>query len=57
MSSGITRGRVLNGECYAHRLQELNYLHYLQNVSRKCLFNSWNKSSLGFIPRIGEKFS
>ena len=27
ISSGITRGRVLNGELYAHRLQKLIYLH------------------------------
>ena len=25
--SGITRGRVLNGELYAQRLQKLIYLH------------------------------
>ena len=25
--SGITRGRVLNGELFAQRLQELIYLH------------------------------
>ena len=27
MCSGITRGRVLNGELYAQRFQKLIYLH------------------------------
>ena len=27
MCSGITRGRMLNGELYAQRLQKLIYLH------------------------------
>ena len=27
ISSGITSGRVLNGELHAHRLQKLIYLH------------------------------
>ena len=27
ISSGITSGRVLNGELYAQRLQKLTYLH------------------------------
>ena len=33
--SGITCGRVLNGEPYAQRLQKLIYLHLFRTVSRK----------------------
>ena len=33
MCSGITCGRVLNGELYAQRCQKLIYLHFLLTVS------------------------
>ena len=35
ISSGITRGRVLNGELYALRLQMLIYLHLSTNCFMK----------------------
>ena len=31
--SGITRGRVLNGELYAQRLQQLIYVYFYRLVS------------------------
>ena len=31
--SGITRGRVLNGEIYAQRLQKLIYLHVHMQIN------------------------
>ena len=33
MCSGITRGRALNGELYAQRLQKLIYLHLINSIS------------------------
>ena len=33
MCFGITHGRVLNGEFYVQKFQNLTYLHYLQTVS------------------------
>ena len=35
--SGITSGRVLNGDLYAHRLQKLIYLH-LQDKLTSVIF-------------------
>ena len=36
--SGITRGRVLNGELYAQRLQKLIYLH----LSKDCFHEDFS---------------
>ena len=38
--SGITRGRVLNGELYAQRLQQLIYLHLSKDCFMKISFQS-----------------
>ena len=38
--SGITSGRVLNGEFYAQRLQKLVYLHLLAGCFRKSSLQS-----------------
>ena len=35
MCSGITCGRVLNGELYAQRFQQLSYLHLFTDCSLK----------------------
>ena len=40
INSGITLGRVLNGELYAQRLQKLIYLHFFyKDCFMKVLFN------------------
>ena len=57
--SGITSGRVLNGELYAQRLEKLIYLHLLTGCFMRFLFNPWSKISQNphFAVRIEEKSS
>ena len=52
--SGITSGRVLNGELYAQRLQRLFYLHLLTGCFMKISLQS---SELNFALTIEEKSS
>ena len=52
--SGITRGRVLNGELYAQRLQKLIYLHSSSDCFMKISLQS---SEQRFVTTIGEKSS
>ena len=40
MHSGITRGRVLNGELYAQKLQNLIYLHLFTDCFMKISLQS-----------------
>ena len=56
MCSGITRGRVLNGEPYAQRFQKFIYLHLFTDCLMKILLNRRNKYST-FVSMIEEKFS
>ena len=48
--SGITSGRVLNGELYAQRLQKLIYLHLLTGCFYSLVINSAFRKSLGREP-------
>ena len=43
--SGITSGRVLNGELYAQRLQKLIYLHLLTGCFMKICLQSSEKTA------------
>ena len=43
LCSGITRGRVLNGELYTQILQKLIYLHLFPDCFKRSVLNQWNK--------------
>ena len=45
--SGITSGRVLNGELYAQRLQKLTYLYLLTGCFMKISLQSSEQSVVG----------
>ena len=48
--SGITSGRVLNGEFYAQILQKLIYLHLLTGCFMKISLQSSGQNVVGFQP-------
>ena len=52
--SGITSGRVFNGELYAQRLQKLIYLHLLTGWFMKISLQS-SELFKYLVPRIEEK--
>ena len=53
--SGITNGRVINGELYAQRLQKFIYLHLLTGCFMKISIqpSDWYCTSFVSIPMIG----
>ena len=50
--SGITRGRMLNGELYGQRLQKLRYLHLFTDCFMKISLTFFS-----LVPMTGEKSS